>query len=171
MIEQGWQRLDLAARRLLPFASILACTLLSVIVMPFPYFGSVSPLLSITAIYIWAIYRPDLVRPSTVFIVGILNDCIHNYPIGLSALIMVALYQLTVMQRRLLSNFGFRLVWICFAIAIFVYILAMWLMMCMINTQWITPVPLIIQALLTIAIFPVPSFILLALHKFVLSNS
>src|SRR5271154_2136448 len=100
MLDSVLQRLDHAARTALPFVTTLLCVLLGAAAWPVPYLGAVAPPLALMAVYYWAIHRPDLLRPWMVFVIGFLNDAVHDMPLGLSALLFVAAHQVVFRQRR-----------------------------------------------------------------------
>src|SRR5581483_8432401 len=110
------QRVDTGARLALPFAITLLFALLGVVAWPLPYFGQVAPPLALIAVYYWAVHRPDLFRPYMAFLIGILNDVLHDLPLGLSALIFVGMHQLVYSQRRFFAGHSFFMMWWGFAL-------------------------------------------------------
>ena len=77
-----WNRLDLVARSLSPMAITLLLVMVSVLPMHIPFFGTVSPVLSLMAVYYWSIFRPDLMPSFAVFGAGLFQDILSGTPLG-----------------------------------------------------------------------------------------
>jgi rod shape-determining protein MreD len=164
-----WQRLDQGARLALPCATVLAFTLLGAITWPLPYFGEVAPPLALMAVYYWAIHRPDLFRPGMAFLVGLLNDALHFLPLGLSALLFVAAHQFVFSQRRFFAGHSFYMMWWGFALTVLIVMFAEWTLLDLLRRQMIPLMPVFLQALLAIVIFPLPCWVLIRLQRTALS--
>jgi len=165
MLALFWQRFDQGARFAVPFASALLFALAGVIAWPLPYFGAVAPPLALIAVYYWAIHRPDLFRPGMAFAIGLLNDVLHFLPLGLSALIFVAAHQLVWRQRRFFAGHSFFMLWWGFALTMVVAMLAAWLLQMLLRWQILPFGPVLWQALLAIALFPLPCWLLIRLQR------
>lgn len=89
---------------------------MGLLVWPIPYVGAITPSFGLVAIYYWAMYRPDLMKPSLVFLLGLVADAMAFLPLGLSALVYVGAYQLSFSQRRFFVGQFFRyLIQLCVA--------------------------------------------------------
>lgn len=170
MIETLWQRLDLGARHTLPFATTLLCAFLSVIPWPLPYFGTVTPPLVLITLYYWSVHRPDLFRPWVAFFIGLLHDIINYLPIGVCALLFVALTRLILTQRKFIVDQSFITLWYGFAITALLAALAEWLMISLVRFQAIPATPVILQTILVILIFPLPCWLLIRLQRAALTQ-
>ncbi len=171
MLTLFWQRLDQAARLVLPCATAIAFVLLGAMVWPLPYFGEVAPPLALIAVYYWAIHRPDLFRPGMVFLIGLLNDVLHYLPLGLSALLFVAAHQFVFSQRRFFAGHSFYMMWWGFALTVLITMFAQWALLDLFHWQIIPLMPVFLQALLAIVIFPLPCWVLIRLQRAALSAS
>ena len=170
MLPNLWQRLDQGARHLLPFISTLLFTLGSVVAWPLPYLGAVAPSLALVAVYYWAIHRPDLFGPGSACAIGLLCDVLNKLPLGMSALVFVALHQLVLSQRRFFSGQAFFVLWAGFAIAMVIAMLSNWLISSLVGRQMIPLTPVLLQGLLTITVFPLPAWLLIRLQRVALSQ-
>jgi rod shape-determining protein MreD len=168
MIDVLWQRLDNGARAMLPFASALFCLLLGVVAWPLPWFGAVAPPLALMAVYYWAIHRPDLFRPSMAFAVGFLNDAVNFLPLGLSAFVFVAAHQVIFRQRRFFAGHSFFMMWWGFALTVITVMAAEWLLQSLIGWQMLPVMPVLMQCVLAIVLFPLPCGLLIWLQRVVL---
>lgn len=160
------QKLEYGARRLLPWFVTLLLAIASVAHWPLPFVGPVSPSLPFAAIFCWAIYRPDLFGHAAAFITGLLVDALNYLPIGLSALIFVAAFQIILRQRRYLATQNFMVLWLWFTGAAFTALFIEWLVVSILQLHLVMPLPLLMQGALTAAIFPVPAWIIIRLQNF-----
>ena len=165
MWPQFGQRLDQQARATLPLLSGLLLTLLNVIVWPVPYLGGITPALSLVAVYYWAVYRPDLFTPLMAFAIGLIHDALNGLPLGLSALLFTALHQLAYTQRRFFIGHPFFMLWAGFALTMLVAGFGQWLLLTIIDWQRLNPMPAILQASLTIGLFPALAWLLISLQR------
>ena len=165
------QRIELTALRFLPMATAVLFVIAGVVAWPLPYMGSVTPELGLIAVYYWAVYRPDLFRPLSVFVLGLLHDILHFLPLGLSALIFVALHQLALSQRRFFVRQSFVMLWAGFALIAVMATMGNWLILSLYNKQMMTFLPVFLQAVLTIALFPLPAWVLIQLQRVLLSQN
>lgn len=159
------QKLTQALKSLLPLETALVLVLLSVEVWPLPYLGGVSPSLTLAAVTYWAIYRPDLFRPSLAFALGLIHDILNLLPFGLSAFIFVGIYQLAFSQRRLFVRQYFFMLWAGFAVMALLASAANWVGLSLWNRAAMPLVPALIQLGLTIVLFPLPAWILIRLQR------
>ena len=164
------QRLEQGARYLLPLASTLLFILLSAVAWPVPYVDAIVPSLGLIAVYYWSIYRPDMFRPLAAFGCGLLNDAIHFLPLGLTALVFVAVHQLVLRQRRFFAGQTFFMQWAGFALVMLLVMATHWLVLSAFNSQWMVFLPILLQGLLTIVIYPLPAWILIRLQRAALSQ-
>ena len=170
MLTAFWQRLDQGARLSMPFATAFLFALISAIPWPLPWLGGVAPPLALVAIYYWTVHRPDLFWPSMAFAIGFLNDIIHMLPLGLSAFVFVAAHHLVLTQRRFFVGHAFFMLWWGFALTMAVVMLTMWGLQCLIRWSMIPFLPVLLQAVLAIILFPLPAWLLIRLQRAVLSH-
>ena len=89
-----------AAGLLLPFFTIIAAMLMMPLPMGLPLFGqSFMPNLPLLTIFLWTLYRPDLLPPFVVLALGVLADLLMRGPLGVSCLVFLAGYGITISQR------------------------------------------------------------------------
>jgi len=165
MLNVFWQRLDSGARMILPFGTAILCTLLGVIAWPLPWFGTVAPPLALMAVYYWAIHRPDLFRPSMAFTIGLLHDAVNFLPLGLSALLFVAAHQVIFHQRRFFAGHSFFMMWFGFALTVFIVMGAEWGLQGLILWHALPVLPVLMECLLAVILFPLPCWFLIKLQR------
>jgi rod shape-determining protein MreD len=160
-----WQRLDQGLRLAMPAAVTLLMTLLSVIVWPLPYLGPVAPPLAFISLYYWSSHRPDLFPAGVAFAIGILNDIINGLPMGVSALLFTLAHEVILRQRRFFAGHSFFMLWSGFAIASTAMMLAEWVLVGLVRWQTAPFLPVLMQTVLAIAIFPLPCWIMIRLQR------
>jgi rod shape-determining protein MreD len=160
-----WHRLDHGLRLAMPSAVTLLMTLLTAIVWPLPYLGSVMPPWAFIGLYYWASHRPDLFPVGVAFVIGILNDIINGFPIGVSALLFTVAHQIILRQRRFFAGHSFFMLWFGFALTATVLMIIEWTVIITVDWQIVPFLPVLIQTILAIVIFPLPCWILIRLQR------
>ncbi len=171
MLAAFFQKLGPFSRRFLPAATTLVLALAGALLWPLPFVGAVMPPLSLIAIYYWSIYRPDLLSPLFVFLVGLLHDSLHFLPLGLSAFVFVGLRQLSFSQRRFFVGQTFFMLWSGFALVAFLFALVNWCVLSLLAERALTIFPVFVQLLLLVAVFPLFAWVLIRLQRNLLSQA
>src|SRR5271157_5764774 len=72
--------------RVVPFVTTLVFALISLVPLHLPGFAVITPAFSLMALYHWTVYRPNLLPPISVFVLGLVLDLLSGAPyVGLSA--------------------------------------------------------------------------------------
>lgn len=160
-----WQRLDKTGRNLAPFAVTVMLALIGLIPVPAPSYAPVAPFLTAIAVYYWAIHRPDLMRPGTAFLIGLLQDLLTGGPLGVNALVLVLIHWTVMTQRRVLMASSFAMMWVGFVLVMLGVACVQWLAFSALNATILPFNPALFQALLTTAMFPAVAWILIRVHR------
>lgn len=160
-----WIRLDVMARNMAPFLLTLALLLLSLVQTHIEKFGAVMPMLVLISVYYWAIYRPDLMPMSMVFLLGILHDLIGGGMVGLQAFILLSAFGFVSRQRRFFHGKSFGVVWWGFMLVGLFAAILQWGFMIFIEQRLISPWPVFFSYLLSVAIFPILAIMMIAVHR------
>lgn len=153
-----WHRVDRFARDLTPFALTFVLLLINTIPFHIPGFAQVAPMLPLIGIYFWAVYRPDLMPAIAVFLIGILHDFLSGLPLGISALIFLAVLGAALAQRSFFFGKSFVIVWIGFLFVAAGALALKWLLLSISAGELIQARSALYQFGLTIAVFPVLSW-------------
>lgn len=78
-----WQRMDVMARHMVPFALVLLLILLAATPTHLPGMVRVGPMLSLIGVYYWSVYRPDLFRYGSAFTLGLFEDVLTGCAAGI----------------------------------------------------------------------------------------
>jgi rod shape-determining protein MreD len=124
-----------------------------------------APLLALTAVYFWALVRPDLMPPFVVLVVGLLEDLLSGGPPGVWATGFIAAYALVDRQRDNLAGlagvaavFGFAAAMLLAAAATFILTWIMYL-------RAPPLAPLLLASMVTVLFYPPIAMILGWMHR------
>ena len=159
------QKLDNTTRVALPFAIALVSVFLSVIAVPFPYVGEIMPPLPLIIVYWWVLYRSDLFGAGSAFVVGMFFDLVHFIPLGLSALLFVGMQQMIVQQRRFFMGQTFLMIWAGFSVTCVMVMALQWLLLCIIRWYALPVLPVVMQILFAVGLFPLMCLGLMRLQR------
>lgn len=149
------ERFDLIWRFAIAYGVIVALFTLELISFSIPYAGQLKPFFLLMAVMYWAIYRPSLWSPALIFALGLAYDFIAGHPfIGMKAFILLAVFLVIRDQRLFLMAQPFVVIWLFFALTAVLAALAEWLIFSILSFRLIDLVPSLIEASLSILIFP-----------------
>ncbi|HEX9809020.1 MAG TPA: rod shape-determining protein MreD [Alphaproteobacteria bacterium] len=162
-----WQRLDTWARRLLPAGLCLAFVLLSVVPVPVPGYAAVVPMLVLAAVFFWAVHHPRLLPPAVVFAVGLVLDILSGAPMGQGAVVLLAAYGVAASQRRFFHEKSFAQVWAGFVIVALLASILAWALALVAGGPLLPPRAAVFQYLLTVAVYPLVTWVLHGVQRLV----
>jgi len=165
-----WNRLDILTRQSTPFLLTLALVIINQLPLHIPGFSQVMPLLPLMAIYHWAMFRPELMPAHAVFIVGLMQDVLSGTPVGINALVYLAVYGTVLSQERFFSGKSFVVVWLGFGLIAAAATVAVWALVSAWYAAIVAPQAVIFQYLLTIGFFPVVVWVFLRWQRGVLGS-
>lgn len=160
MIREAWSRLDVWARRMIPFGLAILFVLLMVLPYPLPGFSAMMPMLALGAVVFWAIHHPRLLPASAVFAIGLLQDILGGALLGSGAVVLLLAYGLAVSQRRFFHNKAFPVVWWGFAMIASGVAILSWILASLLAWTWISPEQAFFQLALTICVYPLLTWVL-----------
>ena len=141
--------------------------LILISLMPLSISGGMftTPAFPLMAIYFWALNRPELMPPLAVFGLGLIQDLLTGGPLGLWALVYLVAYAFIDTQRLILISRVPHRIWIGFGLVMLVAALTAWAVGSLAYGQPVSPVRLAIQALISIAVYPVAGRLLAFVHR------
>jgi rod shape-determining protein MreD len=155
-----WQGLDLWARRCLPAVFCLLFVLLSVLPIPIPGYSSIVPMLTLACTFFWAVHHPRLLPPVVVFVIGLVQDILSGAPVGAGAVVLLLTYGVTVSQRRFFHHRSFLQVWSGFMLVALGAAALSWLLAVIVGGAFAPPQAALFQYLLTLAVYPLVTWVL-----------
>ncbi len=147
----------------LVLAVMLALVLLSVIPFRIVHLGEIRPVFMLMAVYYWSILRPA--PPLAVFAIGLVLDLLSDYPLGMNALVLVAVQALTGSQRKFLLGQSFLVIWAGFALVAFGAGILQWGLFSLFNMTLVSAKSMLISAALSAFLFPLSVLPLAAVYK------
>ena len=154
------QRVDNPVARLLPIATTLLATVISIQPAHIPGYAALTPAFTLMAVYHWTIYRPDLLPPLAIFLIGVTQDLLAGVPPGVTALVLLLACAIVLRQRRQFVNRLFPFLWTGFTMLTGGAMLFLWTLHCLIDGVLIDFRETVFRAVLTISMFPIASFLL-----------
>ena len=154
------QRVDNPVARLLPIATTLLATVISIQPAHIPGDAALTPAFTLMAVYHWTMYRPDLLPPLALFLVGITQDLLAGASPGVTALVLLLARGVVLRQRRHFVNRPFPFVWAGFTVLSGGAMLFLWALYCLLGGVVADFRGTVFHAALTISMFPIASFLL-----------
>jgi rod shape-determining protein MreD len=152
--------------RFVPFVMTLLFAVMSVVPLNLPGFAVVTPAFALMAVFHWTVYRPDLMPLSAVFATGLLLDLLNGTPyVGLSALALLGARTVVMSRRQLFINRTFPVLWLGFCAITAGTFTFLWVIVSILHGATLGLRPFIFQAVLTVACYPVGSYILAWAHR------
>jgi rod shape-determining protein MreD len=128
--------------------------LLSTIPFYIPGYGPMAANLVLMAVFYWAVHRPDLLSPFTVFLIGLLQDILVGMPPGMNAFVLLLVRTLAASQGRVFRGRSFIILWWGFGIVAMASAFVVWGLSAIYVFSLIDPLPGLFQAGVTTGLFP-----------------
>jgi rod shape-determining protein MreD len=155
------QRVDLGARRMMPFGITLILMLFAMTPTYITGLSHITPMYAFMSVYFWSIYRPDLLGYGTVFSIGLLEDLLAGTPLGSSALILLVCQRVVFSQQKFFNSRPFALIWAAFALLAGGASFIRWVCVGLAGATGFTPFGTMVAAyLMTIALYPVVAWLM-----------
>lgn len=161
----GFDTLTWTLRLILAQVVVIILLALSVISFSIPLTGEVRPHFLLAAVFYWAVYRPTLLPPWYIFILGLIMDTLSDLPLGMNALILVVVHWVVRSQRLYLMGQTFFGLWMGFAVTAFLCASAQWCLFALVTRTIVPAGPSLAGAGMTILLFPLISLLLIAIHR------
>lgn len=152
-------------RGLAPLLTGLAAALLDLLPLPDAAPQSLAPFFTICVVYFWTVYRPDLLTPLAVFVIGVALDAAGGQPLGLTALSLLIVRGVLMSRQRFLLRQPFPIVWACFLLVVVGVAAVRWLLASVFWGRLLPFEPALLEAGLTFAIYPLIGWLLARLQR------
>ena len=154
------QRHDLWARMAIPLLATILAVVFNVVPLRLPDYAPLAPGLVLMAVFYWTVHRPDLMRPWAVFLIGILDDILSGTPLGVNSLVLLFVHWTIVAQHRVFRGKSFVLVWLAFALVALGAKLLLTVVAFAAGYGLLDPTVLLVQYVLTLALYPPLAFVM-----------
>lgn len=159
------RQLDIAWRHAFPGLASLTLMLLSL--APFGLWGQAAllPVVALTSVWFWSLFRPGAMSPPIVLLLGVLLDLLGVLPLGVGAITLLTTHGIAQKARRFLSRQGFIVVWLLFVCVACATAAMNWVFVSLL-TLGLKPLgPVMFQAGLAAALYPAVAVPLMLAHR------
>jgi len=144
-----------AATFLVPSLSIFITVLMMPLPIAFKFAGYwLVPSLPLVAIFLWTMYRPDLLPALAVLVLGMIMDLLIDGPMGVSSLSFLTAYAIVVSQRLYWLTLPRGGVLVGFITVLFACGTVVWLATSFAYGRFVSPVPVLLEGLMSVLVFP-----------------
>ena len=157
--------------RLVPMLTTVLCVMASVIPAHLPAFIPTTPFFTLMAVYFWTLYRADLLPFPLVFASGLLLDMLEDAPLGISSLILLLAYALVFSQREQLALRRFTVVWLGFLAVAAASAVLQWGVVSLFYGMLLDVRAFLFQGVVTVAVYPVVSYLLARVQQMFLMRA
>jgi len=165
--ESPFATADAVARNLIPLLFAIGFVVLGTLPYQIPLLGPVFPAMTLVVVYFWSIYRPELLPPAAVFLLGFFQDVLSGAPLGLSSFVLLLVHWVVVHQRRVFIGKAFWISWAGFGLVAIGAAFVSWSIASIFHGTFVAPGAIFTQLLLTIAIYPGISWVFSAAEKII----
>lgn len=146
---------DRVLRGSIPAAVTLLLVAASALPWHLPLFVEVTPALAVVAVFYWAVNRPDCLPFAATFCIGLVQDLLTGTPPGMTALVLLAVQGVVASQHTFFHGKPFIVVWWGFSLVMLAAGLMGWAIASAYFQAIVPPLPIVVQTVLTILLFPV----------------
>ena len=144
-----------AATFVLPFLTIFIAVLLMPLPIAFKFAGYwLVPSLPLVAIFLWTMYRPDLLPPLAVLALGIVMDLLVDGPLGVSSLSFLTAYTIVASQRLYWLTLPRGGVLVGFVVVMLACGAVAWLSTSFAYGRIVSPMPVLLEGMMSVLAFP-----------------
>jgi rod shape-determining protein MreD len=154
---------------LLPFLAVLLLVLVSLMPLRIPGYASVTPAFALMGVFHWTVYRPALLPPLLLFIVGVGFDLVTGGPLGLTAMVFLVTRAVVFRQRQFFVGRQFAFVWFGFTLSAAAAVALVWIVGSLFSGVFLDLRPVLLQWVLTVAFYPAVSWCLQRLQRLFLA--
>lgn len=161
------KRFDWIWRFLLAHTVTATMFLLGLVSYSMPFAGQIKPYFLLMPVYFWSIYRPAVMPPVLILIIGVLFDLVSGQPyIGLSAFILLLVQWIIKDQRLFLMAQPFIVIWLGFSLTCLAAAVLEWAIFSLLSFKIVHVLPAFAEAGISILVFPALAWVMSMLNRF-----
>ena len=153
-------------RQTVPVVTMLVLALIGSMPLGSFHTFEIFPMLNIIAIFYWTIYRPDLVPPVVLFLIGLIDDVVMGTPLGLMASVFLFAYGITLSQRQFFIGKPFYVTWLGFSIISAFSIFLIWVLLALFAGRLGVVIAPFIKYTITLLSFPSAVWLLVRIQRY-----
>lgn len=154
MNQKATQYFRNAVYSLAPLVLCLALLFLTILPYQVPFLHMVTPSFALIGVFFWTVRQPELMPVAAAFIMGIIPDLWSGGPPGVQALMLILTRIFLIGQRRFIFGRSILVVWLAFGLVALLWGFLSWILASLYLGHALSLVPVIVQVLITIAIYP-----------------
>jgi rod shape-determining protein MreD len=149
-----------------PTTMTIVLTLLAVVPLHIPGYAAVVPAFTLMGVFHWTVYRPDLLPPTIIFLIGLFLDLVTgaHFP-GISPFVLLIGRAIVENHRKFFVGKPFPFVWCGFALVAAGSIAALWGMNSLLETTLLDARLSAFRWVLTVAFFPPASYLMVRAQR------
>lgn len=155
MMSRWAHRANRVLRGSLPTVITLLLVVASALPWHLPLFVEVTPALAVAAVFYWTVNRPDCLPFAATFCIGLIQDLLTGTPPGMTALVLLTVQGVVASQHTFFRGKPFLVVWWSFSLIMPAAGLMGWVIASVYFQAIVPPLPIVVQTVLTILLFPV----------------
>lgn len=148
------QRVERGLQSIVPSLVTIGLVLIGVIPYGVPELNKAMPLLPLISIFFWCIYCPALCPIIFSFILGVVQDSLSGMPVGFSSAMYLSMHAFVGYQHTFFHDKNFFVLWCSFAALLGLIGILGYLVLAIYYLAVLPVAPVLIQILLTIAVYP-----------------
>lgn len=152
-------------KSVIPFFTVVFLIIIMVLPYNMPLIGDIMPYLTLIGVYYWSVFKPEYMPVSVVFAIGILQDILLGSPLGLTSLLLVVVQQFIFFQGRRFLERDFLFNWFVFVMIVIGFGTLTWIIVSLYFRVFLDYIGIIGQILLTIAFYPLVTWLLGIMKK------
>jgi rod shape-determining protein MreD len=154
------RRFENSGALLLPVLTAALASLIAILPVPIPGYAGITPAFALMAVFHWTLYRPELLPSAVLFLIGVGEDLVSGAPLGVTALLLLLARWVVLRTRKYFQNRLFPFVWTGFALLTAGAMLFLWTVNSLLAWETLGLHNAMFRWLLTVALFPLASFLL-----------
>jgi rod shape-determining protein MreD len=144
----------------LPIATTVLAALLSIEPLHLDGYAALTPAFTLMATYHWTIYRPNLLPPAWLFLIGTIQDLLSGGLPGETAVTLLLARAIVLPHRHHFADRLFPFVWAGFTLLTGGAMLFSWALHSLLAAELLDLRGPVLRAVLTVSAFPIASFLL-----------
>lgn len=121
----------------------------------------------IMMLYLWLVYRPDLIQLPGLVITGLIQDGLYGYPLGMSILEIMLLFLFAQFLRRFVLERSFGFIFAGYVAYLFTYSSIKWFILSCFKHEWLSLIPMLKVTGFSLLAYPVVCSLSLSLQRYI----
>jgi len=126
---------------------------------------SYQPTFIYIVVFFWSVYRPSLLPPILLFVVGVVQDILLLYPVGLHAILLLVFQFFIVRQRLFLLGQTHFALWMIFSVSCFLLLSLEWFVFSIYHWSIYDFEGLAVKGIISILVYPFVSLLFWWVYK------